>query len=73
MFFAHEVVFNHHIDFLDRKPCNCPVQLSGSGCNGRPRPSKKGDYQKAINFYFAVEAFEPDKSIEIKEKVNLVF
>jgi len=34
---------------------------------------EKGDYQKAINFYFAVEAFEPDKSIEIKEKVNLVF
>lgn len=34
---------------------------------------KKGEYKKAINKYFAAEAFEPSKKKEVKARVNKVF
>lgn len=33
----------------------------------------KGEFQKAIAFYFAAEAFDPEKKQEVKEKVIVVF
>lgn len=34
---------------------------------------KKGEYKKAINKYFAAEAFEPGRKEEVRKKVNQVF
>jgi len=34
---------------------------------------KKGEYKKAINKYFAAEAFDPSKKEVVKGKVNVVF
>src|SRR6187399_1879571 len=34
---------------------------------------KKGDFKKAINKYFAAEAFDPTKKDSVKAKLNMVF